>query len=404
MTMIQLAHSYFVAGRRDEALKLREEVLALRGKRFSPEHPAILQAKNDLAISYDLAGRKEEALKLREEVCSTRLKHFGPDQTSTLIAMGHLANSYLSAGRRDEALKLREEVLAICRRVKGAQHSRTLQAMQDLVATYDAVGRKDETLKLAAELLALQRRTLGPEHPSTMAVMDGLRSFHLKWQDYAGAEPLATELLDHARKEGDNDPAKLESRLGEMAHVRYRLQQFAEAESLLRERIASRRRRSGAEQSETVLGTSASLGRLLSDWAWVERATNAVAALAHAREGEALLRKVLAARSRQENSPARTGDAQSRLGHALCVLAVTDSALAPAAREVMLLEAEKLLRDGHTALESDRRSDPNHRRDSMERFVRLYTAWTNPELLAQWQEKILAFDRDEAARRTHAEP
>ena len=50
--MGNLAISYFAAGRRDEALKLREEVLALSRKVNGPEHPDTLGAMNNLAISY----------------------------------------------------------------------------------------------------------------------------------------------------------------------------------------------------------------------------------------------------------------------------------------------------------------------------------------------------------------
>ena len=39
MAMTCLAGSYFEAGRRDEAIKLREDVLPLRVKVLGPEHP-----------------------------------------------------------------------------------------------------------------------------------------------------------------------------------------------------------------------------------------------------------------------------------------------------------------------------------------------------------------------------
>ena len=65
--MNNLANSYFTAGRRDAALKLREGVLALYRKVSGPEHPDTLTAMGNLAQSYANAGRQDEANKLQEE-------------------------------------------------------------------------------------------------------------------------------------------------------------------------------------------------------------------------------------------------------------------------------------------------------------------------------------------------
>jgi tetratricopeptide (TPR) repeat protein len=62
--MNNLANSYEAAGRRDEALKLREERLALCRKVLGPKHPDTLTAVDSLANSYFAVGRKEEAIAL----------------------------------------------------------------------------------------------------------------------------------------------------------------------------------------------------------------------------------------------------------------------------------------------------------------------------------------------------
>ena len=156
------------AGRRDEALKLREEVLALCRKVNGPEHPDTLGAMHNLAVSYDDAGRRDEALKLREQVLALRRKVNGPEHPDTLAAMNNLASSYDEAGRQDEALKLREEAVALRRKVLGPEHPDTLMAMNNLAISYDEAGRREEALKLREEVLALRRKVLGPEHPDTL--------------------------------------------------------------------------------------------------------------------------------------------------------------------------------------------------------------------------------------------
>jgi tetratricopeptide (TPR) repeat protein len=73
----------------------------------------MLRCMDNLAISYFSIGRRAEALKLREEALALSRARLGPDHPDTLRCMDDLAANYFSLGRRDEALKLREEILAL---------------------------------------------------------------------------------------------------------------------------------------------------------------------------------------------------------------------------------------------------------------------------------------------------
>ena len=46
-----------------------------------------LNAMNELAVSYEIVGRWDEALKLKEQVLILRRKVFGPEHPDTLHAM-----------------------------------------------------------------------------------------------------------------------------------------------------------------------------------------------------------------------------------------------------------------------------------------------------------------------------
>jgi tetratricopeptide (TPR) repeat protein len=112
--MNDLALYYGDADRREDALKLREQILLLFRKVFGPENPFTLHAMNNLGLSYsDFAEHREEALTLREQVLTLRRKVNGSEHPDTLKAMSNLADSYKDAGRPDEALKLLEAVLAL---------------------------------------------------------------------------------------------------------------------------------------------------------------------------------------------------------------------------------------------------------------------------------------------------
>ena len=74
------------------------------GRVFGPDHPDTLTALADLAAAYQQAGRLDEAISLREEVLADWRRVFGPDHPDTLAAFGHLAAAYHRAGRMHEAI------------------------------------------------------------------------------------------------------------------------------------------------------------------------------------------------------------------------------------------------------------------------------------------------------------
>jgi tetratricopeptide (TPR) repeat protein len=193
--------SYDAAGRRDELVKVREQVLALRSKVLGPEHPYTLAAMTLLGNAYDKAGHHAEAFKLREQVLVLERKVSGAEHPDTLEAMSGLANSYEQAGRRDEALKLREQVLVLERKVNGPEHPDTLDATGLLAIAYDQAGRHDDALKLREEVLALRRKVSGPKHPDTLMAMNELANSYYS----AGSNMEAIALLEQACESDPKD-------------------------------------------------------------------------------------------------------------------------------------------------------------------------------------------------------
>src|ERR1017187_10703882 len=82
-----LAYTYGEFERRDEWVKLREDVLELSRKVLGPGHPDTLRRLNDLADAYDQTGHRDAALKLREESLALRPKVSGATLAATLNEM-----------------------------------------------------------------------------------------------------------------------------------------------------------------------------------------------------------------------------------------------------------------------------------------------------------------------------
>jgi tetratricopeptide (TPR) repeat protein len=154
--MNDLADSYEKAGHQEQALALREQLLALRRKVLGPEHPDTLGVMNNVADSYAGAGRQEDALKLREQVLELRRKVLGPEHPDTLGTMNNLADSYAGAGRPDEALKLREEALALSVRARGPRDPFTISVKNNLADSYFVAGRASEAISLLEQVWELK--------------------------------------------------------------------------------------------------------------------------------------------------------------------------------------------------------------------------------------------------------
>ena len=200
--MYNLATSYDDAGRQEDALRIRDDVVTASREVNGPEHPDTLSAMNNLGISYEKAGRKDDALALQEEVMKLMLKVNGPKHTETLTAMTNLAISFGRAGHLEKALKMNEEVLNLRRDADGPDHPETLMAMTELAVSYGKGNRMAEGIAMQESALAAMRRVLPPEHPYLAFALQTMASLYWKAdrREEAARLRLEREALDGKRE------------------------------------------------------------------------------------------------------------------------------------------------------------------------------------------------------------
>lgn len=125
----------------------------------------ILCAKHALTGSHTQAGRFDEALALKEEILPLFQDVRGPEDPMTLGLLSNLAHGYEQAGRIDEAIECGEELVEIRRKLDPAsEKTATLTAMQDLVGFYEAAGEGEKAENL--------REQLPPETPDSAGSPD----------------------------------------------------------------------------------------------------------------------------------------------------------------------------------------------------------------------------------------
>jgi eukaryotic-like serine/threonine-protein kinase len=252
LSMNGLANSYEVLDRHAEALKLREELLALRKVRLGPDHPETLKAMINLGNSYGNLGREADALKLREETLALHKTKVGPDHPDTLRAMLNLSNSYENLGRNAEALKLREETLPLMKVKIGPDHPDTLVTMANLGFSYQVLGRHAEAAKLLEETAAFMKAKLGLDHPSTLYLMKGLADSYSALGRNGEAQKLLEETLALMNaKLGPNHHITLDC-MSALGLCYAELGRHAEAAKLHEQTLAGRKIKLGPDHADTI--------------------------------------------------------------------------------------------------------------------------------------------------------
>jgi tetratricopeptide (TPR) repeat protein len=197
-----LGYSSWCLGKAKIAADQFQAARTIYTEHLGPDDPDTLQSMNNLANSYDNLGRHADALKLREETLALRKAKLGPDHPDTLSSMDNLAISYAAVGRHADAFEVFRETLAMRKAKLGPDHPETLNSMNNLAGSYDALGRHAEALKLIEETLAMRRAKLGPDHPDTLLSVYNIACCHSLWipkaSDHVKQADFAMEWLRKA--------------------------------------------------------------------------------------------------------------------------------------------------------------------------------------------------------------
>jgi hypothetical protein len=157
-----------------DAVTLATKALKAREKMLGNKHEDTIQSIAMVADAYSLAGRWDEAEKLRKQVMETRKKKLGADHPSTLTSMANLASTLWNQGRWDAAEELEVQVIESRKKKLGADHPDTLSSMANLASTYRNQGRWDAAEELDVQVMETRKKKLGADHPSTLSSMANL--------------------------------------------------------------------------------------------------------------------------------------------------------------------------------------------------------------------------------------
>ena len=158
---------------------MREADLATRLRLGDPEE-IILVVQSNLANTYGMLGRREEALSMQRDVYSGRLKLHGEEHESTLEAGINYAISLNDLRRFEETRSLLRKTTPVAQRVLGKCNDITLRMRWIYAGTFceDKGATLDELHEAVAtfeEIERTVRRVFGGAHPLLVNIENTLR-------------------------------------------------------------------------------------------------------------------------------------------------------------------------------------------------------------------------------------
>ena len=227
-----LANGYLDAGRVDLGVSLCEATLKQMEVKLGSDHPFTFDCRETLAHGYRLAGKLELALPLMEDLAKQLKTKFGPDYPQLRKNRNALATCYWSANQLDKSSPLFEESAKFEEEKLGRRHPDTLLIFANLGINYKDAGRISDALPLLLETnqaskLDSNLRFVG------IHLLDG----YVKAGMPQEAKRIATELQADARVNLPWDSPQLARELSNIGDALLRLEQFGEAEPLLREAL-----------------------------------------------------------------------------------------------------------------------------------------------------------------------
>ena len=152
----------------------------------------ILRAQNNLANTYHVLGRLDEALSVRKEVYSGRLRLNGKQHLHTLQAANNYASALHQLERFDEAKAFISKIIPVTRRALGESNDLTLRMrLMYAVSLYEEPAATLDDLREAVTTLEdagrIARRVLGRARPLTTGIEIGLRDARAALREAGGA-------------------------------------------------------------------------------------------------------------------------------------------------------------------------------------------------------------------------
>jgi eukaryotic-like serine/threonine-protein kinase len=225
--------------RRDEALKLREEALAIRRLLYRGDHPEVAQSLRSLGHTLRGHMRLDEERQRMEESLAMYRRLFPGDHEEVARTLNALAWSQRT---QVDALPYLEESVAMRQRLYKGDHPDVAQGLRDLAYCLEAMGRSEESLERHEQSLAMRRRLHLGNHPDILDSYFGIAEAYESLLCFEDALEVSEQNRDMAIRLYGEDHVRVGSALANVATAQFLLGRWEEALVTYRQSLALRER------------------------------------------------------------------------------------------------------------------------------------------------------------------
>jgi tetratricopeptide (TPR) repeat protein len=263
-----------------EAVKVAEELAALRVRVQNPDHWEARDARNRVrtlklvmklpateraqlreaakaagqAWNYRSKGKYADAQPLYEKALAIRRQALGEKHPDTAEDYNRLAVNLNAQGKYADAQPLYEKALAVWRQALGEDHPTTAKGYNNLADNLKAQGKYADAQPLYEKALGIWRNALGEAHPDTAAGYNNLATNLDDQGKYADAQPLYEKALAIWRNALGEAHPHTATGYNNLAFILRAQGKYADAQPLFEKALAIWRQTLGEDHPETATG------------------------------------------------------------------------------------------------------------------------------------------------------
>jgi tetratricopeptide (TPR) repeat protein len=192
------------AHRTDDAIKMFQATLSPMESRLGLDHPDTLKCRNNLAAAYWKAGRLDRSVPLFEATLKQRESRLGPDHPDTLRTRANLGVNYRDTGRPEDGARLMEQALGQAQG-RPAVMKTLAEFTPELARAYATAGYHAKAETLFRGNLERVRNQFGPADPRAAGALASLGFNLVQQRKWAEAEPLLRECLAIRKRAAPDD-------------------------------------------------------------------------------------------------------------------------------------------------------------------------------------------------------
>ena len=223
-----------------DAEPLLREALAIERVALPAGDPKLAGTSGELALSLQAQNKLAEAEPLLREALTLH-RAANPDGHPNIAdALNNLAGLLRAMGKLDEAEPLSREALAIFRAAFPAGHPHLAVVLNNHAKLLRERGKPAEAEPLCREALEIRSAAFPAGHPKVLDSMRALAELYSETGKATEAVPLFRAWLESTRATAPKDSTQLADQLASIALPLLTLEEWSEAEALLRECLTIR--------------------------------------------------------------------------------------------------------------------------------------------------------------------